>query len=77
MGEFLLQGSSSSILMSGAEFSPSGTLYVTENGGSHRGFTVNLSSGALTYIGTPTLSQAILPFLPAELPTQGMQNLLR
>jgi hypothetical protein len=45
-------GSESGILMHGAAFSPSGTLYVTENATPSRVFSVNLSNATLTYVGT-------------------------
>jgi len=43
----------SEILMCGAAFSPSGTLYVLENESPKRVFTVNLLNGDLTYVGYP------------------------
>jgi hypothetical protein len=43
-----------SVLMHGAAFSPGGTLYVVETAIPSRVFSVNLSTAALTYIGTPT-----------------------
>jgi len=52
IGTFL--DGASSILMHGATFSPDGTLYVVENAMPSRVFSVNLSTAALTYIGTPT-----------------------
>jgi hypothetical protein len=52
VGEFHYQGEHN-ILMSGGAFSPDGKLYVQINGGDTV-FTVNLSSGALTYVGVPT-----------------------
>lgn len=53
IGDFNYQ-SESYILMHGAAFSPSGTLYVVENAIPSRVFSVNLSNSALTYVGTPT-----------------------
>lgn len=51
------------ILMSGASFSPDGTLYVIENGGSpQRIFTVDLSNAALAYVGAPTAGIRTLEF---------------
>jgi hypothetical protein len=43
----------SGILMAGAAFSPSGTLYVRTNGTDEM-YTVSLADGALTYVGTPS-----------------------
>jgi hypothetical protein len=56
IGNLTLSGSTSSILMAGAEFSPSGILYVVENGGSGRIFTVNIATGMLTLVGIPSVT---------------------
>ena len=45
-------GSETQILMCAAAVSPSGTLYVLENGSLKRLFTVNVATGALTLVGT-------------------------
>jgi hypothetical protein len=50
MGNLRLPDSSGYILMAGAEFSPEGVLYVLENGGSNRVFTVDTATGILTYL---------------------------
>ncbi|MBN2000613.1 hypothetical protein JW935_23900 [candidate division KSB1 bacterium] len=51
IGKFVYEGED--MLMSGAAFSPTGTLYVKENASPKRIFTVNLENASLTYIGIP------------------------
>ena len=61
VGTFQFEGSSP-ILMTGAAFSPSGTLYVMENATPSRVFTVNLTNAALTSVGTPTAMLSDMEF---------------
>ena len=51
-----LQYLGNNIQMSGAAFSPGGVLYVLELESPERAFTVDLTDGDLTYVGTPTAS---------------------
>jgi hypothetical protein len=60
VGLFLFQGKQ--ILMAAATFSPSGTLFVRENDTPARVFTVNLTNGGLTLVGTPTETLAGMAF---------------
>jgi hypothetical protein len=55
VGDLKLPDSTNSILMSGAEFSPLGVLYVVENGGGKRVFTVNVNTALLTEVGVPNI----------------------
>jgi hypothetical protein len=56
--------SATPVLMTGAAFSPNGTLYVLENSSPNRVFTVNLTNAALTYIGTPAALIRDFKFAP-------------
>jgi hypothetical protein len=47
------QGTTTPILMTEAAFAPDGRLFVVESGSPHRVFTVDLSTGGLTLVGTP------------------------
>ncbi len=52
IGTFTYEGED--MLMSGAAYSPTGTLYVKENMSPNRVFTVNPDDASITYVGTPT-----------------------
>lgn len=62
IGTFQYQGST--ILMCGAAFSPTGTLYVLENDTARRAFTVNLTNAALTYVGKAMAPMRDIEFAP-------------
>jgi hypothetical protein len=51
-------------LMSGAAFSPSGVLYVSENGGKGRIFSVDTATAIITLVCTPTRTSRDFTFAP-------------
>ncbi len=53
VGDLISQGTVTPILMTEAAFAPDGTLFVIENASPNRVFTVDLSTGGLTLMGTP------------------------
>lgn len=61
VGTFQYEGSGP-IMMTGAAFSPTGTLYAVES--NHRVFTVNLTNAALTYVGTAAALLWDIEFAP-------------
>lgn len=52
VGDLVSQGTATPILMTEAAFAPDGTLFVIENASPKRVFTVDLSTGGLTLVGT-------------------------